>query len=223
MSYLNDWKDLISVFGYGFVDDIAQYEHIVKTWAYTDMQPRTIDGLGEFRGDVKNRRALEKVFNELASKLFSFVISESAKSEKDFDDWHKKLCENFCKDFNGKTKGFQVQTIGFGKAQKIVNVSLKYIYCLKGADKYIEKFEHCHMVLDRYTYSEGFYKQKVIPSLNLKKSGLTSWSNLEFGEYEVIQQNIRKFMKTQKEYIDAHGKPLTPFQAEFYIFNEYNQ
>ena len=221
MYYSAEWEKLVSSFGYGFVDDFEQYRHIVKVWAYTDMQPRTIDGLGIFRKDPQNNQKLNKLFDELAEALYAFIINEPVKDEKSFDCWHKKQCENFYTKFNKITTG-DVRSIGFGKAQKIINVSFKYIYCLKGADRYADKFEHCHMILDRYTYSEGFYKQEVIPYIKLRKTSLTSWSNLSYDEYIIIQSNIRNFLKKSTVYVNAFGAPLTPFQAEFYIFSKYN-
>lgn len=234
MNYSANWKDLVSRFGYGFVDDIEQYKNIVKVRAYADMQPRTIGGLGKFRENSDNNDKLDSLFNELAEKLYSFVIQEPEKSEQDFDDWHKKQGEWFTSEFNRITNGKSVDAIAFGKAQKIINVSFKYIYCLKDANYYAAKFEHCHMILDRYTYSgdygiDAFYKNEVVPwhnknhsSNKIYESKLTRWSNLEYSEYYEIQKNIRDFLNSTKEYVDNRGKPLTPFQAEFHIFSRYN-
>ena len=229
MNYSAEWKHLVARFGYGFVDEREQYEFIVKIRAYTDMQPRTIGGLGKFREDSKNNKNLDSLFNEVAEKLYSFVVDDPARNEDEFDDWHKEICEWFVSEFNRITEGFPVDKIAFGKGQKLINCSLKYIYCLKGADEYKEKFEHCHMILDRYTYSEGFYKREVIPWYNnlnksnqLRLTGLTSWSNLKYDEYSKIQQNISNFLKVTTEYVDSNGTPLTPFQTEFFVFDKYN-
>ncbi len=215
MSYSANWRDLISRFGYGFVNDLEQYKFIVKTRAYADMQPRTIGGLGKFRKDPENKKNLDSLLDEIAKDLYSF-IEEPAKSEDEFDAWHKEICERFVKKFNKVTEGFS--EIAFGKGQKLINCSLKYIYCLKGADEYKEKFEHCHMILDGYTYSEGFYKKEVINA----KGTLTRWSNLNYDEYIAIQQKIRDFLKKTEEYVEANGNPLTPFQVEFFVFDKYS-
>lgn len=229
MSYSSNWRDLISSFGYGFVDDIEQYKHIVKVWAYTDMQPRTIGGLSNYRRDPANNTLLDNLFNKLAEALFNFVVVDPVKTESEFDEWHKNQCNEFVRGFNAITKNKEVDPIAYGKAQKIINVSFKYIYCLKDADKYLDKFTHCHMVLDRYTYSEGFYKNEVIPWCNSvsgskghRSTGFTSWSYLEYYEYITIQNNIRQFLNATVEYVDTAGAKLSPLQAEFYIFNKYN-
>jgi|LSQX01.2.fsa_nt_gb hypothetical protein len=229
MTYSSEWSDLVSKFGFGYVTDEEQYRHIVKVRAYTDMQPRTIEGLGEFRNKPTNRQKLDELFNALAKTLYKFVVNDPTKSKQEFDDWHKTTCEWFVNEFNAIINGYGVDKIAFGKAQKIINVSFKYIYCLKGADEYKSKFEHCHMVLDRFTYSEGFYLQEVIPWYNkenmqttIKRSDLKSWSNLEFYDYNTIQNNIFDYLSNTNIYIDAMGRRLTPFQAEFYIYDKYS-
>ena len=138
------------------------------------MQPRTIRGLKEFREekDSDNNKKLDSLFDEIAEKLYYYVFDKTEKPikrQEDFDNWHKTICEDFVKKFNDLT-GNSVDTIYFGKGQKLINCSLKYIYCLKGAgeEKYKEKFEYCHMILDRYTYSEGFYNKEVIAWYNAK-------------------------------------------------------
>lgn len=223
MSYSANWRDLISRFGYGFVNDLEQYKFIVKTRAYADMQPRTIGGLGKFREDSENKENLDSLFNEVAEKLYSFVIKDPVKSREDFDKWHKEICESFVEKFNKITEGFPVEKIAFGKGQKLINCSLKYIYCLKDADKFEKKFEHCHMILDRYTYSEGFYKEKVAPWCKEKKTGLLPWSKLDCKKYYEIQQNIRKYLEETKNYKEDSGTSLTPFQTEFFVFDEYQK
>lgn len=231
MAYSDNWNDLISTFGYGFVDDLKQYNHIVKVWAYTDMQPRTIDGLGVFRKNNNNRVTLDRAFDDLAKQLYDFVnIYPRKNCQANFDKWHEDTCNSFVRSFNNIINNQGVKSIAFGKGQKILNVALKYIYCLKGAYRYADKFDYCHMTLDRYTYSEGFYRNEVIPWYNrnnpnkkLRKGDLKSWSNLSISDYQSIQENIRDFLKDKSnQYINNQGKTLTPFQAEFYIFEKYS-
>ena len=74
MEYSNKWKDLISVFGAGTVEDINQYKYIVRVKAYADMQPRTIAGLGTFRENNDNNIKFENILDGLAERLYSFVV-----------------------------------------------------------------------------------------------------------------------------------------------------
>ena len=84
------------------------------------------------------------------------------------------------------------------------------------------------MVLDRYTYGEGFYKKEVLPWYNTRNAqcpidvrNLTSWSTLSYDEYMDIQKHVREFLDGSSKYCDGNGKKMTPFQVEFYVFDEY--
>lgn len=160
------------------------------------------------------------------------------KSQKDFDDWHKEMCEEFLAVIGPK---YQVG-LKYGKAQKIVNMTFKNAYCLKNkvnskftnCDKY---YEYCHMPLDSLTL-EWFTRTQIwLKSdwLHLKKNDKfflkgempESWSKMEedskaddkFG-YETIQNRIRTYLK---DYADKNKSTdqlqgYTPLQAEFFVW-----
>lgn len=160
------------------------------------------------------------------------------KSQKDFDDWHKEMCEEFLAVIGPKYQG----GLKYGKAQKIVNMTFKNAYCLNNkvnseftnCDKY---YEYCHMPLDSLTL-EWFTRTQIwLKSdwLHLKKNDKfflkgempESWSKMEedskaddkFG-YETIQNRIRTYLK---DYADKNKSTdqlqgYTPLQAEFFVW-----
>lgn len=160
------------------------------------------------------------------------------KSQKDFDDWHKEMCEEFLAVIGPKYQG----GLKYGKAQKIVNMTFKNAYCLNNkvnskftnCDKY---YEYCHMPLDSLTL-EWFTRTQIwLKSdwLHLKKNDRfflkgempESWSKMEedskavnkFG-YETIQNRIRTYLK---DYADKNKSTdqlqgYTPLQAEFFVW-----
>ena len=86
------------------------------------------------------------------SKKFLDFFDEKEKNEKEFDDWHEKICEDFL-------KRFRLKDNKYGKAQKVINMTFKYIYCLEGAKEREDYFRFCHMPLDSITL-EWFYRLK---------------------------------------------------------------
>ena len=224
--YSSDWKRLISVFGYGFVNDLEQYKKILNLYAYRDMQPRTIKGLGKFNNDIHNRSKMKNFLNMIALDLYNFIVNEPKKDICEFDDWHHKECIKFVNGFK-KTTGI---SINYGKAQKIINVSFKYIYCLKNSNQYSNKFTYCHMTLDSYTYygngKNSFYYSVVYKWATDINKKITKpsvcWSSLDYSLYIEIQNNIRDYINNTSYYIDKNRKKLTPFQAEFYIFDDFS-
>ena len=97
----------------------------------------------------------------------------------------------------------------YGKAQKIVNMMFKHLYCMnfgKDTDNWLvldeRFFTHCHLTLDSFTL-EWFYREVVVNWYNKKKIGdrgdqihkgkFDSWSNLGYSD------SIYKY----KEYIEV--------------------
>ena len=116
------------------IDCLDDYERIVSGPAYKDFTPRTIAGL--------KKEKIQSALNWLAKELFDYIHSV----DTDFEVWHKNTCLAFCEKINlchGR--------IPYGKAQKIVNMSFKYLFCLNDSQKYDTKFKGCHMALDQYT------------------------------------------------------------------------
>lgn len=131
---------------------------------------------------------------------------------KKFDNWHNKMCDEFLKTFNR-----YYESLAYGKAQKIVNMTFKGIYCLKGAEQKEEYFKYCHMPLDSLTL-EWFKRNCKINGKAITKGKVLPWSKLEYAtnknkdkySYPEIMKSIREFFK--------NGTGWTPLKAEFLIW-----
>lgn len=153
----------------------------------------------------------EQIDDYVEKKSFLEVIEEYFKSpvkdQSTFDDWHNNTCNNILlpaiRHFytNGDKENSKVC---YGKAQKILNMTFKGCYCLRGAEERGEYFEHCHMALDSFILA--WYKQN---GGNVK----TEWSKLSEEEYIEIRKKIR----TIEPDIELF-KGLTPFEKEFFIW-----
>lgn len=153
---------------------------------------------------------------------FVDYFNATSRDQTAFDNWHNETCMMFlnvldgAEDFVKYTKVYN--GLAYGKAQKIVNMMFKHLYCLNGADAYEDYFKYCHMVLDNFTLE--WFKREV------GEKRIVSWSNLIYKEpfadhndYMFYQEKIRKyFMPTTSSKHTYIG--LTPFQAEFYIWPE---
>ena len=220
MKYSSKHRELQKVFNFPSkrfaecsIDCLGDYEKIVSGPAYKDFTPRTIAGL--------KKENIQSALNWLAKELFDYIHS----SNKDFEVWHKETCLSFCDRIN-RCHG----RIPYGKAQKIVNMSFKYLFCLNDSQKYSSKFIDCHMALDQYTL-EWFIrvvltkeKHKHISVTRIRE---TSWSKLECGsnkeEYSYLwfQNEIKNYLKSNNSiYVTEDGEHLSSLLAEFYIWPE---
>lgn len=124
-------------------------------------------------------------------------------SQADFDKWHNDTCTEYCVHMSAQTfpKKFEFT---YGRAQKVLNMTFKYLYCTESYQAEVEKIvEYLHMTLDSYTLR--WYKDAiVITTPGLKAGDISNWSKMNetspkhqyidlIGD-EGIQNRIRKFL-----------------------------
>ena len=151
------------------------------------------------------------VQNDFVKRFVDYFSCTIYKSEPDFDEWHHTTADLFL----GVLKKYYNKAY-YGKAQKIVNMMFKHLYCMKFGNEKVwavlceEYFEHCHMPLDSFTLDWLHRKDGV---------AVCEWSNLE---YNSISQK-GKASTSYKEYLNRVKSQFpimgyTAFQAEFYIW-----
>lgn len=206
--------------------------------AYIDMSPRTFKPKSDIEIDSV---AKESLLTKIAEKIQSYM--KYGLSNISFDEWHKKLCEFF---LNGDAtiKGLDALLLEagkypnqatFGKAQKIVNMTFKYMYCFDNADQYANKFEPCHIPLDSYILDWFFdcYKSEWEHPTNEKAKltptgtyRLTVWSELKYeknDDAKAVDDNIPQYKEIQdwiKSRLDKASTPVSRLEAEFVIWYE---
>lgn len=118
----------------------------------------------------------------------------------DFPSWHDNACRKVIEILEKRYDG-----VTYGKAQKIVNMIFKYLYCFDGALNFEDCFGECHMPLDSKILD--WYRR------NVDKEQKTPWSKLEKKEYLEIQEKIDEHVKK------AYNNSYTTLEAEFIIWD----
>ena len=222
--YSNKHADVVKVFWdgkdkdgnqLGFNDD--GFKEAIRR-SYKDYMPRTMQ---RNNIDIGEKNITEVMLDYVcAEKNFpddnkSFLdkikdwFNETNIDQDTYDKWHKECCDKILRCF----KVYYDKGVTYGKAQKIVNMTMKGIYCLDGAENYEDWFKHCHMALDSIILE--WFKRDV------KRIGDEKWSNLDKNKYEEYLEEIRNHFGVSKKILntfDING--LTPFQAEFYIWRD---
>ena len=176
----------------------------------------------EIRGSRMKAANIGGAINDLANDILVYFHASPLKTQGDYDAWIKKAGERFlasCVSY----RAFQ-----FGKAQKMINVTMKHLYCYDVDEAY---FSFCHVALDSMTYTgnpansldRGFYRCEVNP-----KAVTKAFSSLTWDEYIQIQKDMRDYLAKPHhaygDYVDPKsGNNLTPFKAEFYIWPRYKK
>lgn len=201
--------------------------------AIGDLMERTLKRKTASQGDRD-----EEIRNALLPKINEWFKKPEIKiTEIEFDKWHNEACNAVLKVLQKfyTNNDNQKTPVQYGKAQKIVNMTMKGIYCLKGADAYEKHFEFCHMALDsftlewfrRYIATQWFNaddKKRVIKIKISEDNGpFPRWSNLNFKEGSLLptyknyeeNPNLRThkdkyhymfFVQTIREYISYINK-----------------
>lgn len=201
--------------------------------AYIDMTPRTFTSKNPDDKKQINSDDKEKLFLQMANKFIEYMKGKVNLSR--FDEWHEGFCEFFIYG-DKQTKGFMQILLDankdkseatYGKAQKIINMTFKYLYCFDDAKEYINLFAPCHMALDRYILNWFFdwYKSKWgkdNKGMKLSKHGkyhLPIWSDLKYRKesHEFIPQYI-EIQNEIKELLSLYD--VTRLEAEFVIWYE---
>ena len=159
--------------------------------------------------------------NSLLTLLTNY-FNGPAKDEADYDTWHDKACQAVLSCLN---VFYLPESVTYGKAQKVVNIAIKNIFCLNGAQIYYNNhyFDHCHMALDSFTLEWVYRKTKgtVYNNEKITRDNFVSWSNITNKQNKnanrktvLSYQDIQNLIRT----IDTNG--LTPFEAEFYVWRQ---
>ena len=171
--------------------------------AYEAMQPRTFEKRDECKSWAKiNNNSKKLLFENIAKYIVDYFNNPSF----NFDAWHHETCDKILNELNLLLTSAGYQEVKYGKAQKILNVTFKLLYLYDDANTFNHLFKNCHFILDgaNLNWYNGITGSKI-----------GAWSNLNYKEYMDIQINIRKILMSQIKY------PQNPFEAEFYIWADY--
>lgn len=227
MEYKNKLASTVKAFWDGdglFLDDTEGRKKAI-TRATKDLMARTLKRIAS-----ETESFNDAVICVLLPKIDEwFSLPQAYISQDTFDDWHSRACKEILSVLRAFYTNQDGTPVAYGKAQKIVNMSMKGLYCLEGAMAAERNlyFQHCHIALDSFTL-EWFKRVIIEPDKALVKGKVDSWSalqNLEADEYENNQKTYycyHKIVGLIRNHFSV-SKPfdgLTPLQAEFFIWSE---
>lgn len=210
---------------YNQYDDIEDpFEKAIKK-ALGDFTFRTTKKQKDI--DVKGVEGLYKQIcsdpnNSLINRFKDYGVDNY--SEKDvFDEWHKTTCDAL---MNVLKKPYP--SIRYGKAQKIVNMTFKYLYCISN-DRNDNYYKYCHIPLDSiildWIWANKSVFQDAYDNFNMyvpfQHQYFENWSNLDYSNnkfdskkysYMFFQELIRAFCEDKK---------ITPLQLEFLVWPQF--
>lgn len=205
---------------------------------YTLLKQRFEDTVFKNNAEKNQLKAIEKAYADMSRRATGHIprmkevcvqwlneeIFVSPLMIEDFDAWHKDICGKMVGKLNDIKSGFGT----IGRAQKVINMTFKYIACIN--DSCSQYAGDCHMTLDGYTLA--WYKSFVMPWVKEQEdkediNKVIEWSKINsYKDYLLIQRNIRRYLDQTQAYSVTIGKktsksislPKIPFQAEFIVW-----
>lgn len=195
--------------------------------AFKDFNFRTLTATNTISGNRTDYLVKELENAGFQNRFYKFFSVKPLKNESDFDKWHHDACQCF---LNVLKKEYD--EIHYGKAQKIVNMMFKHLYCLNGASKYDDYFEFCHMPLDSFTIewfvrnvAEWYNKGKTQEN-KIQKGPLPNWSNIQFLDksdnssqynFAFYGKNVDKWFDEGRKIRTADGKYISHYHYMFFV------
>lgn len=156
---------------------VKEIEDVVQL-GYLDVN-RTLHGISKFNEQ-------SKLLKSKVSEFISNLLAKPPKNQGDYDKIHDECCSECCQIRNGID-------IRYGQAQKVVNMSLKYLYneyAFYQEKKYLgftkERIEiFFHLPIDRYVlaYFKKYHKLAIDD---------IRWSLWEKKQYVEFQEKLKQ-------------------------------
>jgi len=176
---------------------------------------------------------LDELRMNLAENIIKKVFNAKGGIGEFNDTIHKELCDAFIQDFVTKASALNeeidkfnsnydlsvdkviskvdIKKITYGKAQKIVNMTMKQLYCFDNAHKYkTSVFQYCHIPIDSVILEFFHLSSKYV------------WSNLKtYDEYLSVQKQCIRQWKDKVDSADllTADDMRHVFFAEFVIWD----
>lgn len=147
----------------------------------------------------------QEVFEMINISITEYFNKPAIKNQGEYDKWHRKICDSII----NKLKSVITNDMTYGKAQKLLNMTMKHLYCFSDANE--EYFKYCHIPVDSNViwwynkYSGNSFK--------------TEWTKMKKENYTDFQNNMRDFLESENNNILRYeNEPFTLLESDFVIW-----
>lgn len=189
----------------------------LKNDYYIGLEKAFDDAFNQYARREKKEYAAEKhdLMKPVVERLFNYFNS----AEDNFVDCFTK-CIYLSEKILGNNR--------YGIAQKFINMSFKCLYCFSDAGNFKNKFQECHMPLDKYTIK--WVKSLKDKNINQRLGKINNaWANIDVKLYNDIQELITNTLNSKFKYTISFNKqssetncvlPKNKLYAEFIIWHQ---
>ena len=134
------------------------------------------------------RNPRENAANYLQTQIYE-LVNDSTIDERKFDLWIKEACYKIRQFYHDEN----IKDYTLGNAQKLVNMTIKFLFSAKSIDYNLQLFKVCHLPIDRVIM------KKAKKHLNINKLK-NAWSKTDDWDDIIDYQNqIREKVSLEEE------------------------
>lgn len=176
------------------------YFHRNTLWAHA----RGGKGKNKLTNSGERRPAVENILTNIGGQIYEYFNGKAnvANTQENFDAFHKSLCHYFLTSINAIRAEVNYAPMSYGQAQKLINLSFKYISCFSDYCQFADLFTHCHIVIDNVVLT-NLKSSKLsimfgcpIPSKIQGLSGGTfnghGWTDFSEEDYNNLKDEFRR-------------------------------
>lgn len=207
-------------------DDVIQslfdiYYHPNTLWAH-------VKGAGKhaITDRPPYRSGVDALLNGLGQKIFEYLNSPTP-SGSAFDSFHEGLCDDFLLQINAIRSKAGLPDMNYGQAQKLINLTFKYLACYKDYWGFKTKFIPCHMVIDRKVLSKlengeklgnifGFKTKWPVSCIKGGRVNGHPWTRFEEKDYKDLRKDYLTVIGSVAK--ASTGPAFTPLEIEFQLW-----
>ncbi len=120
-----------------------------------------------------------------------------ANDRVNFDLFHGELCESFLEGINKIRKNDDLAELTYGQAQKLINLTFKYLTTYSDYEKYADLFHFSHMVIDSTVLETLLSNRKLSQFIKIGSTKVDftvshGWTNMDKEEYYNLLTEYRK-------------------------------
>lgn len=195
-----------------YLDLSRTIDYSISTSELNDKEKTSSEQKEEF--ERKKEEFKMNIYTSLYMKIScndnecKFLSLKFISNQKEFDDWHNKVCIKIQKiSQNSKELFSNNAMLTYGQAQKWLNMTLKYLLLLGywEEDEALRLEKLFHVPVDSYIMEAaskylgiGIPQAKTDKLRKYSDSSSKKWSNWEYPEYKTFQNNVRTQTKAKK-------------------------
>lgn len=171
-------------------------------------------------GPQAKKNSLNSLLTSIGTKIHNYFVLEPNcdYTQENFDDFHNKLCKEFLDGINQLRNSVELADLTYGQAQKLINLTFKYLTTYSDYQTYAYLFRYCHMTIDKTVLKVLSNQNSLTAFLGTNAPGRLPVSNLSWTK--MSKQEYTRLVNDYRNIIDAYLGDKSYMHLEYCIWNE---